>query len=130
MAEKKKILLVEDDLATIDVYKTGLEAAGFKVEPVGLGQEAVRKIQEAEKGESKKPDLILLDLILPDIEGAEVLKKIRKSPACKETKIFITTNYNNAELEKRGLFLKDEKYILKTDWPPSKLAELIKKELK
>jgi len=127
---KKTILFVEDDIATIDVYKTALEEAGFNVEPMLLGEEAVRKIKEIEKGEAKKPDLVLLDLLLPDINGIEVLEEIRKHEKTKDLLVLILTNYSSEELEERGLLLKAEKYILKTDCPPSELVKLIKKELK
>ncbi len=127
---KKTILFVEDDIATIDVYKTALEAAGFDVDPMLLGEEAVRRIKEIEQGEAKKPDLILLDLLLPDINGIEVLEEIRKHEKTKNMLVLILTNYSSKELETRGLLLKAEKYLLKTDYPPSKLVELVKKELK
>ncbi len=127
---KKTILFVEDDIATIDVYKTALEEAGFDVEPMLLGEEAIRKIKEIEQGEAKKPDLVLLDLLLPDINGIEVLEEIRKHKKTKDLLVLIMTNYSSEELEEKGLLLKAEKYLLKTEHPPSKLVKLIKKELK
>ncbi len=127
---KKTILFVEDDIATIDVYKTALEAVGFNVDPMLLGEEAIRRIKEIEQGEAKKPDLVLLDLLLPDINGIEVLEELKKYEKTKDIPVLILTNYSSEELEKRGLLLKAEKYLLKTDYPPSKLVELIKKELK
>lgn len=126
---KKMILFIEDDLPTIDVYKTALEQASFEVEPIILGQEAIRRVEEIEKGEAKMPDLVLLDLILPDMNGIEILEKIRKQKKTKDLLVFILTNYTNRELEEKGLSLKSEKYLLKTDYAPSKLVELIKKEL-
>ena len=126
---KKTILFIEDDLPTIDVYKTALEKAGFDVDPMLLGEEAVRKIKEIEQGKAKKPDLVLLDLALPDINGIEVLEEIRKQKKTKDMLVFILTNYTNKELEEKGLFLKAEKYLLKTDYTPRELVELIKKEL-
>jgi len=127
---KKTILFVEDDIATIDVYKTALEEAGFDVEPMLLGKEAIRKIKEVEQGEVKKPDLVLLDLLLPDINGIEVLEEIRKHKKTKDLLVLILTNFSSEELEERGLLLKAEKYILKTDCPPSKLVKFIKKKLR
>ena len=129
MKKKKTILFIEDDLPTIDVYKTALEQADFEVSPILLGQEAIRKIEEIEKGETKMPDLVLLDLILPDMNGIEILDKIRKQEKTKNLLVFILTNYTNRELKEKGFLLKSEKYLLKTDYAPSKLVELIKKEL-
>lgn len=127
---KKTILFIEDDLPTIDVYKTALEKAGFDVDPMLLGEEAIRKIKEIEQGKAKKPNLVLLDLALPDINGIEVLEEIRKQKKTKDMLVFILTNYTNKELEQRGLFFKAEKYLLKTDYTPRELVELIKKEFK
>ena len=129
MGAKKLILFVEDDLATIDVYKTALEKVGFNVSPILLGEEAIRKIKEAEKGEIKKPDLILLDLILPDINGIRVLEEIRKQEKTKDIPVLILTNYTDSELEQEGLKLKAEKYLLKTDHTPSQLVEIVKNTL-
>ncbi len=127
---KKRILFVEDDIATIDVYKIALESAGFDVDPMLLGGEAIRRIEEIDKGEAEKPDLVLLDLLLPDMNGIEVLEEIRKRENTKNMPVLILTNYSSKELETRGLLLKAEKYLLKTDYPPSKLVEFIKKEFK
>lgn len=127
--KKKTILFIEDDLATIDVYRTALEQAGFDVDPILLGEEAIRKVRAIERGEAKKPDLVLLDLILPDINGIEVLKEIRKQEKTKDIPVLILSNYTDKQLEEKGLLLKAEKYLLKTDYPPSQLVELVRKEL-
>ncbi len=126
---KKTILFVEDDLPTIDVYKTALEQAGFDVDPILLGQEAIRRMQEVERGEAMKPDLVLLDLLLPDINGVDVLKEIRKHEKTKDIPVFILTNYTDEQLKEKGLLLKAERYLLKTKYTPSNLAELVKKKL-
>ncbi len=126
---RKIILFIEDDLPTIDVYKTALEKAGFDVDPMLLGGEAIRKIKEIEQGKAKKPDLVLLDLLLPDMNGMEVLKEIRKQKKTKDIPVFILTNYTDEKLKEKGLFFKAEQYLLKTKYTPSKLAELVKKEL-
>ena len=127
---KKTILFIEDDLPTIEVYKTALEQAGFDVNPMLLGQEAIRRVKEIEQGQAKKPDLVLLDLILPDINGIEVLEEIRKHKGTKDMMVLILSNYTNEELEKRGLLLKAEKYLLKTDYTPSQLVEIVREKLK
>ncbi len=127
---KKTILFVEDDLPTIDVYKTALEEADFIVEPMLLGQEAIRRIKEIDRGEENKPDLVLLDIILPDVNGIEVLEEIRKHKETKDLLVFILSNYTDKELEKRGFLLKTERYLLKTEYAPRELVKLIKKELK
>ena len=121
---KKTILFIEDDLPTVEVYKIALEHAGFKVETALSGNDGIKKIK------AKVPDLILLDFLLPDINGIEVLKEIRAQKDAKDIPVFILTNYTDEKLGQKGLFLKNEKYLLKTKHTPSELAELVKKKLK
>ena len=124
----KKILLVEDDSAIIDIYKIMMERAHFEVEVLSLGQEVIKKIKNIESGQEVKPDIILLDLILPDINGIEVLREVRKSSATKDTKVFILTNQESSqviELEN----IKPDMFIVKANITPTQLLELIKKEL-
>jgi len=126
---KKTILFIEDDLPTIEVYKIALERAGFDVDPMLSGEEAIRRVKEIEQGQAKNPDLVLLDLILPDINGIEVLEEIRNHKKTKDIQVLILSNYTNEELEKKGLFLKAERYLLKTDYAPSQLVEIVKEKL-
>ncbi len=127
---RKKILLIEDDSAIIDVYKTGLESTGkFKVEVITLGNEALEKIKRINEEKDKKPDLVLLDIILPDINGLEILRKIRQGEKTKDLLVFVLTNYGSKEFEREGFKLKVKKYITKTECPPSKLVKLIEEEL-
>ena len=105
-----------------------MERAHFEVEVLSLGQEVIKKIKNIESGQEVKPDIILLDLILPDINGIEVLREVRKSSATKDTKVFILTNQESSqviELEN----IKPDMFIVKANITPTQLLELIKKEL-
>lgn len=130
MEKRKLILFIEDDIPTVEVYKIALERAGFMVEVLTSGQEAMDKIAEIEREEAAKPDLILLDYILPDVDGLEILKEIRKRKNTKNLKVFVATNYSIEKLKQDGKFINGEKFILKADYPPSKMADLVKKELR
>lgn len=126
---KKKIILIEDDLSTIDIYQTILKKYGFEVEVFTTGRQALKKLKQIREKKTSRPDLFLIDLILPDMNGIELLEKIK---ACKETKnitCFILTNYSNKELKEAGFALQAERYILKADYTPRELAEIIKKDL-
>ncbi|PJA02218.1 hypothetical protein COX73_01925 [bacterium (Candidatus Gribaldobacteria) CG_4_10_14_0_2_um_filter_36_18] len=126
----KKILLVEDDSCIIDIYETVLKKAGFEVETLRYGQQAQKRLNEIKEGKKEKPDLILLDLVLPDINGIEILKQSRMEKRIADIPFFILTNYTNPELEKISRKFKAEKYILKTDLIPSQLVEEVKKWFK
>ena len=125
----KSVLLIEDDAAIIDIYRTALAAAGFEVEVITLGKEADKKFENLEKKKGKIPDLVLLDLILPDMNGIEILERLRKKENIKNLPVFIMTNYSDPELEELGNKLKAEKYILKAGYTPNKLVALVKERL-
>ena len=129
MGKKKLILFIEDDHATVEVYKIALEGANFRVNVIISGQEAIDEIREIAKGNKEKPNLVLLDYVLPDLDGIEILKEIRKDQNTKDIKVFLSSNYSIEELKRKGKLVDGEKIILKADYPPSKMVELIKKEL-
>ncbi len=126
----KNILLIEDDLPIIDVYKTAFaKASHFEVKVIISGREALKEVKKIRDGKAEKPDLVLLDLILPDINGIEALKEIRRYKETKNIPVFILTNYQSEKLEKKGREFKAEEYIIKTNCLPSRLVKLIKERL-
>lgn len=128
----KQILWVEDEKDLIDVYRYTLKEAGnYDVEFIRLGQSAIERIKDIEKGIVEKPDLIVIDILLPDISGDEVLEEIKKSPATKDIKVIVLTNYSGENMQERvkGQLMTDQ-YLVKTEWGPSKLIPLLKKILK
>ncbi len=82
----KKILLVEDDPFLIDIYTTKLKEVGFSVEVATDGEEGVKKAKELSL------DLIVLDIVLPQIDGWEILKKIKAHAPLKNTPVVILSN--------------------------------------
>mgnify|MGYP000324198600 CR=1 FL=1 len=103
----KTILLIEDDPFLIDIYTTKLKEAGFSVQVATDGQEGLRKLKE------KTFDLLLLDIVLPKIDGWEFLRKIKKDEKLKEIKVVILSNLSQkAEVEK-GLKLGATKFLIK-----------------
>ena len=123
----KTILLIEDDLPTIDVYQTAFKEAKFKLEVITSGEKAIERMKEKR---SPKPDLILLDLLLPDINVIQVLEAIIKQEETKDLPVFILTNYTSQQLKEAGYDLKSEKFLLKTDYTPRQLVELVRERLK
>ncbi len=126
----KKILLIEDDISTIELYEKVLEKAGFALETIMLGKEGLKRLNEIKEGRKEKPDLILLDLILPDLNGIKILEEAKKEEETKSIPFFILTNYINSQSEKNGQRARVEKYILKTNVTPLQLVKEIKKYLK
>ncbi len=119
----KKILLAEDDPFIVDIYTTKLKQAGFEVDVVSEGEEVLKKARE------KKPDLLLLDIVLPTMNGWEILRAIRQSEDLKDLPVVILSNlYQKDEVEK-GLKFGALKYLIKAHYTPSEVVEEVKKIL-
>lgn len=123
---KRKILLIEDDSAILDVYETVMRKANFEVKALSLGQEAIKVIKDSENNLETKPDVVVLDLILPDMNGAQVLEEIRKNSFSKDIKVFVLTNQEKVEFSEG---IKPDKVIIKANITPTHLVEVLKKEL-
>ena len=104
---KKKILVVDDEADFINLVKTRLEAANYDVVVAYDGKEALGKIK------SEKPDAVLLDVMIPGIDGLNVLKKIRKEN--KALPIFIVTAFSDKEKFELARKLGASGFIVKTD---------------
>lgn len=126
----KLIYLVEDDEAIIDVYKTGLKLIGkFKVEAFNMCFKIKERVKEIQEKKAKKPDLILLDLILPECNGVQILEELKKNNETKDIPVFILTNYTSDEIKDRGIELGTRDYLTKTETTPTQLAEIVKNRL-
>ncbi len=128
--KKPKILLVEDDLPTIELYQEIFQMAGFELETLDWGQKAIDLLKEIREGKKEKPDLILLDLILPDMNGILVLEEARRYPETKNLLIFAITNYTSPELDQELIKKGIDKILVKTRYTPKELIEIIKEALK
>jgi len=104
--KKKKILVVDDELAFLETIKNRLEANNYKVVTASSGKVALDKV------EKDKPDAILLDILMPGLDGLEVLKKIRKKD--KNLPVFIVSAYFNEERFKKAGKLNASGFIIKT----------------
>lgn len=122
--DKKKILIVEDDRFLSEMYATKLTASGFEVETAEDGQEALAKVKE------QKPDLILLDIVLPKMDGFEFLRSFKKDPASEKILVVILTNLGQKEEVDKGLKLGANDYIIKAHFTPTEVVAKVKKLLK
>ncbi|MDI6602871.1 MAG: response regulator [Patescibacteria group bacterium] len=128
---QKKILLIEDEPFQIEIYEKAIKEAGFEIETLKSGKEGLKALEEIKTQKKEKPDLILLDLVLPDIDGIIILKKAKSDPQLKDIPFFILTNYPALELEIiRKEDVVAEKYLVKADLTPSQLIEIIKEWFK
>lgn len=120
----QKILIIEDDRFLRELISKKLVKEGFEVSDAIDGEEGIKKIK------SEKPDLILLDLILPGIDGFEVLSKMKDDPAVSSLPVIILSNLGQKEDVEKGLKLGAVDYLIKAHFTPGEIIEKIRANLK
>lgn len=124
----KSILLIEDDPFLIDIYTTKLKESNFTVDVATDGEQGLRKLFE------KNFDLLVLDIVLPQIDGWEILKKIKdlrfNLKHLEGLKIVILSNLGQKKEVEKGMEMGAIKYLIKAHFTPSEVVEEIKKILK
>jgi len=120
----KKILLVEDDPDQIALYKEAFQLAGLSVEVARNGEEGIKKVKK------ELPDLVILDIVMEEVNGIEVLEAIRGNPRTKKIPVLILTNLvrDDVKIKVKKLGIVD--YLVKTNFEPYQLAKKIKHLLK
>jgi len=121
--EKVKILIIEDDSYISDMYRIKLENSGFEVIIAGDGIEGFKVL------EKQRPDIILLDVVMPKVDGFNVLKMIKNDSNYKDIPVILLTNLGQKENVKRGFELGAISYIIKAHFTPSEVVEKIKNVL-
>lgn len=120
MAKSKgKILVVEDEAALLDMYQVKLLQSGYEVIVGRNGEEAI------EMASNHVPDLILLDILMPKVDGYTALKKIKEDQKTKNIAVIIFSNLTQKEEIEKGLKLGASDYIIKTSVTPSQLADRV-----
>ena len=119
-----KILLIDDDEALGAVFTATLTKSGFQSVFVTTGQAGL------EKAKSEKPDLILLDQVLPDIQGNEVLKTLQSDSLTQNIPVIVLSNFSQAELVKEAINLGAKDYVFKYQAEPADVVNKIKETLK
>lgn len=118
-----KIAIIEDDQAISQMYRFKFEAEGYTVETAGNGKLGL------ELAQNMKPDIILLDLMMPEMNGDEMLALLRKMDWGKDIKVIILTNMGEQEIPATVKELGVSGVILKANMTPRQVAELVKKQL-
>lgn len=119
----KKILFIEDEPSLQEVLTSALKKRGFEVEGALDGASGLALAR------SLKPDLVLLDLILPKMDGFEVLEKIKQDPAIKETPVIVLTNLENDQDVERVLALGAFNYLVKANYSLDNIIQKIEEAI-
>lgn len=123
MNNKPKILLVEDDESLSNVYMTRFEAEGFDIRRVGNGEDALAAAL------SFQPDIVLLDIMMPKVDGFNVLDILRNTPQTEKLKIIILSALSQQmDIEKANKLGADD-YLIKSEVTIADVVSKVKKEL-
>ncbi|MDQ5963491.1 MAG: hypothetical protein QG629_573 [Patescibacteria group bacterium] len=118
-----KVAIIEDDLAISQMYRIKFESEGYEVETASNGKLGLALCEEM------KPNIVLLDLMMPEMTGDEMLVKMRKTNWGKDIPVVILTNMGEQEAPDIVKKLAVRKFIVKAEMTPRQVAELVKTEL-
>ena len=118
-----KVAIIEDDAAISQMYRIKFEAEGYEVETAENGKLGLSLVEEMQ------PDIVLLDLMMPEMNGDEMLTKMRATAWGKDIKVIILTNMGESEVPPAIKELHVEAFILKANMTPRQVAELVKQHL-
>ena len=119
-----KILIIEDDKFLRELITRKLSMENFEISEAVDGEEGIKKIQ------TEKPDLILLDLILPGIDGFEVLLKMKEDNSLSSIPVIILSNLGQRDDIEKGLKLGAVDYLVKAHFTPNEIIDKVKAILK
>jgi len=117
------VLIVEDDVFLAEIYQKKFEMEGFKVSMVNNGEKGLVDIKK------KKPDIVLLDILLPKLDGFAVLEAAKADSATKNIPIILLTNLGQKDDVQRGLEEGAVDYLIKTHFKPSEVVDKVRKVL-
>lgn len=118
-----KVAIIEDDQAISQMYRIKFEAEGYDVETAENGKLGLALCEQM------KPEVILLDLMMPEMNGDEILEKLRQTDWGKSIKVVILTNMGEQEIPASVKSQNVSAVILKADMTPRQVAELVKKTI-
>lgn len=118
-----KVLIVEDDQFLRDLMERKLRKEGFSVETAIEGESGLQKVT------SFKPDIVLLDIILPGLDGFTILQKIKENPATAGTPVLLLTNLGQRDDVEKGLKLGAAGYLIKAHFNPGDIVDKVKEIL-
>jgi len=114
-----RVLVIDDEPALLDIYSTKLRLDGFEVITASDG------VLGFTAATHESPDIVLLDVLMPKIDGFEVLRDLRGNPKTKDLPIIILSNLGQEYEVKRGMSLGADRFLTKADLTPSKVSDAV-----
>ncbi len=118
--KKVKVAIIEDDMAIVQMYRTKFETEGYEVATAPDGAAGLELI------DSFEPDIILLDLMMPNMNGLDMLARLRAEPAGRDAQVVVLTNMGDTETATRVYKMAADDYIVKAEMTPKQVAERVK----
>lgn len=118
-AKSTKIAIIEDDIAIVEMYRTKFENDGYTVETAGDGRTGLVLIKDF------APDIVLLDLMMPEVTGYDVLDELRRSASSHPFKIIVLTNMGDTETATRVFKMAADDFIVKAESTPKEVVERV-----
>ncbi len=122
-SKNHKILIIDDDPFILDMYVLKFKQEGFQVETAPDGKSGLQKIKEY------LPEVLLLDIVMPVMDGFDILQEIKKSNLIPNSKVVLLTNLGQKEDIDRGMGLGADDYIIKAHFTPTEVVNKVKKLL-
>jgi DNA-binding response OmpR family regulator len=123
MTPKHKVAIIEDDMAIADMYLFKLQQSGYEVRMAFNGKEGIELIKDF------RPELLLLDLMMPGMNGDELLEKIRAYEWSVSIRVIILTNISRDEAPSKLRLLKVDRYIVKAHSTPAQIVQIVEEVL-
>jgi two-component system alkaline phosphatase synthesis response regulator PhoP len=119
----KKILIVEDEEIILDLLERKLTKEGYEISVARDGEEGLKAMRE------QKPDLILLDIVMPKLGGFEVMEEMQKEPDLKEIPVIIISNSGQPVELDRAKELGAKDWLIKTEFDPQEVLDKVAKQI-
>jgi len=120
-----KLLLAEDDLQLVDMYSRKFELEGFEVEVAEDGRKALEVLESG-----YNPDVAILDVMMPEVDGLTVLRKIKEDDRYKDLIVIMLTNLSDDNTAEQIYTLGATEYIVKAEMTPLEVANKVKELVK
>ncbi|MFA6407677.1 MAG: response regulator [Candidatus Paceibacterota bacterium] len=125
MEQKQKIFMIEDDVLMLNLYERTFKLSGFDIEVAKDGMEALGKLKDI----AEKPDVIILDIMMPKINGFDVLKQLKKNSGTKNIPVVVLSNLAHPEDVDRVLKMGAAMYLVKSQHDPEDTVKKVKEAI-
>ncbi len=123
MAVGKKILIIEDEVSLLNPLLQKFKDKDFDVHGEKNGRDGLKKVK------ALKPDMVLLDLVMPEMDGLTMLQALRSDSAIKNTKVIVLSNLSDVEKASKAAALGALDYIVKSDWKINDIVKRVSEKL-